>query len=158
MVDVVDKSTRSRMMSGIQSKNTKPELLVRRGLHGLGFRYSLHSKTLPGKPDLVFAKYKAIIQINGCFWHAHDCHLFTWPKTRKHFWETKLKSNQQRDKQNLEQYQKLGWRVLSIWECALKGNGRLPSSDVIVIAAKWLKSDSRKAEIRGRSKYSGHDT
>lgn len=90
MADVVTPEKRSKMMSGIQGKNTKPELTIRKGLHALGFRYRLHGKTLPGKPDLVFPKYKAVIFIHGCFWHAHHCHLFKWPSTRVDFWQEKI--------------------------------------------------------------------
>ena len=100
MVDVHDKATRSRNMSRIQDKNTKPELIIREGLHRQGFRYRLHSPRLPGKPDMVFPKPRAIILINGCFWHQHECHLFKWPKTRKDFWQKKIFSNRDRAKRN----------------------------------------------------------
>ena len=93
MNDVVDSATRSRMMSGIKGKNTKPELMVRSGLHRLGYRFRLHRKDLPGKPDLVFAKHRAVIFVHGCFWHYHDCHLFKMPSTRREFWETKIGRN-----------------------------------------------------------------
>jgi DNA mismatch endonuclease (patch repair protein) len=150
MVDVVDKKTRSRMMSGIQGKNTRPELVLRSGLHRLGFRFRLHVKVLPGKPDLVFPKYRALIQINGCFWHGHDCHLFKWPSTRKEFWRDKIRLNIDRDRRNAVRYQELGWRCLTIWECALKGKTRLGPEQVIEITAKWLQFDDQSAEIRGQ--------
>jgi DNA mismatch endonuclease (patch repair protein) len=85
MTDIADKATRSRIMSGICGKNTKPEILIRKGLHALGFRCRLHSPKLPGKPDIVLPKYKAIILVNGCFWHSHNCYLFKWPSTIKEF-------------------------------------------------------------------------
>lgn len=150
MVDVVDKKARSKMMTGIKGKNTKPELIVRRGLHRLGFRYRLHSRKLPGKPDLVFTRYKAIILVNGCFWHQHDCHLFKWPSTRKAFWRNKITGNKQRDLLNRERYRQSGWRVLVIWECALKGKTRQPVNEVIQAAAEWLTGDQGDAEITGR--------
>ena len=98
MVDVVDKATRSRMMSGIQGKNTKPELLVRKYLHGRGLRFRLHARELPGKPDLVFPKYKAVVFVHGCFWHRHaGCKYATTPGSREQFWTNKLSENVARD-------------------------------------------------------------
>ncbi len=149
MVDVVDKPTRSRMMSGIRGKNTRPELLIRQGLHRLGFRYSLHNKNLPGKPDLVFAKYHALIFIHGCFWHAHACHLFKWPRTRPEFWRKKISENQERDARQQQTLQQAGWRSLIIWECALKGKTRLPLPEILHTAANWLQFDNQNAEISG---------
>ena len=151
MSDVVDKSTRSRMMAGIQGKHTRPELLIRQGLHRLGFRYTLHNKDLPGKPDLVFRKYKAVIFIHGCFWHAHDCHLFKWPGTRVEFWRQKISGNMQRDEKQQQQLEKLGWRGLIIWECALKGKYKLPFKEVINTSANWLQFDTQNAEIRSKT-------
>ena len=151
MVDVVDKKLRSRMMSGISGKNTKPEMLIRKGLHRRGFRYRLHKSDLPGKPDLVFPKYKAIILINGCFWHQHDCHLFKWPSTREEFWRKKILGNKARDERNLKIYSELGWKVLVIWECAIKGKTRRPLSEVIETAVEWLQLDTQNSEVSGRS-------
>lgn len=151
MTDVVSKPVRSRMMAGIQGKNTKPELLIRQGLHRLGFRYALHSKELPGKPDLVFRKFKAVIFIHGCFWHAHDCHLFKWPSTRPDFWREKIRSNRERDEKQKQQLNKQGWRSLVIWECALKGKYKLAYKDVINTAANWLQFDTQNAEIRSKT-------
>ena len=105
MTDIVDKATRSRMMSGIRGKDTRPEVLVRKALHALGFRYRLHNKSLPGKPDLSFPKYKAVIFIHGCFWHGHSCRYFKVPKTRTDFWQDKINSNRLRDAQQLVQLQ-----------------------------------------------------
>lgn len=149
MVDVVNRATRSRMMSGIKDKNTRPELLIRQGLHRLGFRYSLHNKKLPGKPDMVFSKYKAVIFIHGCFWHAHKCHLFKWPKTRPEFWREKIGGNARRDEQQKQALEKLGWRILVIWECALKGKNKLPLNEVIHTTANWLQFDNQNAELVG---------
>ena len=120
MVDVVDKATRSRMMSGIQGKNTKPELLVRKYLHGRGLRFRLHAKELPGKPDLVFPKYKVAVFVHGCFWHQHlGCKYAYVPQSNAAFWREKLQSNNERDKIKATALKKLGWRVLVIWECSL---------------------------------------
>ena len=142
MTDIVSPDKRSKMMAGIKGKDTRPEILIRKALHRQGFRYSLHRKDLPGKPDLVLPKYNAVIFINGCFWHAHDCHLFKWPKTRPEFWREKIGGNKERDKRNLDKLSELGWRVLIIWECALKGRQRLDFEQVLTTASNWLKSES----------------
>jgi DNA mismatch endonuclease (patch repair protein) len=127
MVDVVDKATRSRMMSGIQGKNTKPELLVRKYLHSRGLRFRLHAKELPGKPDLVFPKYKAVVFVHGCFWHRHSgCKYATTPSSREHFWTNKLSENVARDSYQIAALNGLGLRVFVVWECELRdGTTRL---------------------------------
>ena len=149
MVDVVDSKTRSRMMSGIRSKNTKPELLIRKGLHAKGFRFLLHDKRLPGKPDLVLPGYSAVIFVHGCFWHGHDCHLFKWPKTRRAFWRKKILRNQTKDMENNASLKKDGWYILTIWECALKGRTRRPMDKVLDMTADWLFTGLRDRQIRG---------
>ena len=149
MTDVHSKETRSKNMAAVSGKNTKPELLIRKALHRLGFRFRLHDKNLPGKPDLVLPKYKAVIFINGCFWHHHDCHLFTWPATRKDFWRTKIEANKARDIETVKQLRSMGWRVLTIWECSLKGKSRLPMDALTSTVSKWIKGDSAELEIRG---------
>ncbi|PSJ46027.1 very short patch repair endonuclease [Zobellella taiwanensis] len=121
MVDVVDKKTRSRMMSGIQGKNTGPEMLLRHYLHARGFRYRLHVANLPGKPDLVLPKYRLCIFVHGCFWHRHpECRYATTPATNRDFWLKKLTDNRERDERSRLQLQELGWRVFEIWECGLR--------------------------------------
>lgn len=137
-MDVVTPSVRSRMMSGIRGKNTKPELLIRKAMFARGFRYRLHDNSLPGKPDLVFPKYRAIIQINGCFWHGHNCPLFKWPSSRPEFWKEKITGNQQRDITNCQELERMGWRVLTVWECALKGKHKLPFGELMHIVVSWL--------------------
>ncbi len=149
-MDVVNKQKRSEMMSGIKGKDTRGELAIRKGLHKLGFRYQLHRKDLPGKPDLVFPKYNAVIFVNGCFWHAHNCHLFKWPSSRPEFWQEKISNNKIRDTNNLNKYIDIGWKVLTIWECSLKGKTRRNLNEVINTAANWLLYDSQNAEIEGR--------
>lgn len=119
-------------MSQIKGKNTKIELIIRKKLWSLGYRYRLHKKDLPGKPDLVFPKYKTVIFINGCFWHRHGCKYTTNPKTRKEFWEIKFKQNIERDKKNISELKKAGWRVLVIWECEIKDNSDKLISDRII--------------------------
>lgn len=134
-MDVVDAATRSRMMSGIRSRNTTPELAVRRALHAAGLRYRLHDRSLPGSPDLVFPRYKAVIFVNGCFWHAHaGCRYFKLPATRREFWERKLQSNVARDSANLGALQASGWRVAVVWECALRAGADLSPLE------RWLRS------------------
>jgi len=140
------------MMAGIGGKNTTPELLMRSGLHALGFRYRLHGTDLPGKPDIVFTKYKALILVNGCFWHRHNCHLFKWPKTRRSFWEKKLRDNAAKDSINLAELENLVWRVLMVWECALKGRTRRQLPEVIHTAAHWIQFGEKSAVIEGRVK------
>ena len=150
MPDVVAPHVRSRMMAGIRGRNTKPELILRSGLHRAGFRYRIHVRDIPGKPDLVFPKYNAVIFAHGCFWHGHNCTLFKWPSTRQDFWRTKITGNAARDAKTKEQLLTAGWRVLVVWECALKGAGRIPIESVFEQTANWLRSDRRNSEIRGR--------
>ncbi|MGV3580212.1 very short patch repair endonuclease [Brevundimonas sp.] len=148
MADVVDPATRSRMMSGIRGKNTKPELIVRKALHGRGFRYRLHCK-LPGKPDLCLPRYGAVVFVHGCFWHGHDCHLFKWPSTRPEFWREKIARNRAVDSAAYEHLQEQEWRVATVWECALKGRTRLQLEEVVQRLESWLRSDVASLEIEG---------
>ena len=149
MTDVHDAATRSRNMSAIRGKDTKPELIIRKALHARGYRYRLHVKRLPGKPDLVFRKYHAVIFVHGCFWHRHDCDSFKWPKTRTAFWKKKINGNKALDKRHYEQLKEQGWRVLVIWECAVRGKNRLPVGKITEKIAAWLESRGKYAEFRG---------
>lgn len=149
MADIVTAEVRSRMMSGIRGTNTKPELLLRKGLHAMGFRFRLHERSLPGKPDIVLPRYKAVIFAHGCFWHGHDCHLFKWPSTRPEFWQAKIARNRAVDERTDAALEGAGWRQAIVWECALKGKTRLPLEDVIQSCAEWLRSDRPRLEIRG---------
>jgi len=151
--DVVDSITRSRMMSGIRGTNTRPELLIRRGLHCRGFRYRLHDRKLPGKPDMAFAAFRSVIFVNGCFWHGHECHLFKWPATREEFWRQKICRNRDKDRENREALRSAGWRILTIWECAMKGRYRRSIDNVHNLAAEWLRSGVGDSEI---SNLEGH--
>lgn len=120
-MDSLSPEKRSWNMSQIRGKNTKPELAVRSALHRLGFRFSLHRKDLPGKPDLVLPKYHAAIFVHGCFWHRHKgCKLAYSPKTKQEFWQQKFSSNVDRDKRNLDAIAELGWNPIVIWECEIK--------------------------------------
>jgi DNA mismatch endonuclease (patch repair protein) len=124
MTDVVDQATRSRMMSGIRGKNTKPELSLRRALHRLGLRFRIHSAKLPGKPDIVFPKFRAVVQVHGCFWHRHrGCRFATTPASRTDFWQTKFDATLERDKSTELALRSLGWRTAVVWECELKDLG-----------------------------------
>ena len=118
MADIVDSRKRSEMMSGIQGRDTAPEIIVRRIAHRLGFRFRLYRKDLPGRPDLVFPRYRTVVFVHGCFWHRHlGCQYAYTPKTRVKFWAGKFSQNVARDRRNEEALARLGWRVLVIWEC-----------------------------------------
>lgn len=122
-MDIVDSATRARMMSGIRGKNTVPEMLVRRFLHARGYRYRVHRKDLPGKPDLVLPRLKVCIFVHGCFWHRHPgCVYATTPKTRPEFWSEKFQKNVRRDLANIDALEAAGWNVLIVWECHLKND------------------------------------
>ncbi|RSN81530.1 DNA mismatch endonuclease Vsr [Acinetobacter baumannii] len=147
MVDIVDSATRSRMMANIKGKNTKPELLIRSLLHAQGFRFRIHRKDLPGKPDIVLPKYKAIIFIHGCFWHGHEnCRLFKLPASRTEFWEAKICKNQKNDLAAKELLLKDGWRICTIWECAIRKSKKDPLA-LMDILTKWLLSKESLVEI-----------
>ena len=121
MADVHDKKTRSYNMSQIKATDTKPELLVRKFLHAQGFRYKLHDKTLPGKPDIVLPKYKTIVFIHGCFWHGQsNCKYFVVPKTRTDWWLNKINNNNANDVKAIKALRKEGWKIITVWECRLK--------------------------------------
>ena len=120
MADNHSKEVRSMNMSHIRSKNSKPEELVRKYLFSKGFRYRKNVKALPGCPDIVLPKYKTVIFVNGCFLHKHDCPRFVWPSSNEEYWRPKIMGNVERDKRNADELQKLGWKVLVVWECELK--------------------------------------
>ena len=147
--DTVSSAVRSRMMAAVKGKNTKPELAIRSALHRSGFRFRLHRKDLPGRPDLVFPGRNAVLFVHGCFWHGHDCHLFRWPKSREDFWRGKIRRNIERDRQQREALAEAGWRIGTVWECALKGKTRLPFESVVDQCAIWLKSDIKALEVSG---------
>ncbi|WP_316897224.1 very short patch repair endonuclease [Pseudodesulfovibrio indicus] len=133
MADIVDSKTRSRMMSGIKGKNTKPEMLVRRHLHRKGLRFRLHRKDLPGKPDLIFPGRMIALFVHGCFWHRHEgCPKATTPSTNSRFWEKKFSGNVSRDKRVKDELEQLGWKVLVIWECQLSTEKLDELADVIM--------------------------
>lgn len=147
MVDVVDSATRSRMMSGIRGRNTKPEILIRSLLHRQGFRFRLHVRDMPGKPDIVLPRYRAVVFVHGCFWHGHNCPLFKLPGTRPDFWSEKIERNQNNDNRAKAALLEDGWRVGVIWECALRGAGK-NIEGVAQSLAEWLRSDTPLIEVR----------
>lgn len=144
MIDIVDQSTRSRMMAAIGGRNTKPEIVLRRALHSLGFRFRLHSKQVVGRPDIVLAKHNAAIFVHGCFWHRHEgCRYKTTPASRQEFWTAKFEANVARDSVVRTALLERGWRVAIVWECALR------KPDQVLVASERLSSWllSRESEI-----------
>lgn len=147
-MDVVKKDVRSRMMSGIRGKDTKPELVVRRYLHAKGFRFRLHERRLPGCPDLVLAKWDVVVFVHGCFWHGHEgCRYFRVPATRTDFWGGKISGNANRDIENQRKLLELGWRVIVIWECAIRNDQEKALSEL----AKHIRGDVLTAQIQSRA-------
>lgn len=127
------------MMSGIKGKNTKPELFIRRALFAVGFRYRLHDAKLAGRPDLVFPQYKTVLFINGCFWHGHQCSLFKIPTSNRDFWVNKISKNKENDLSNKEILINSGWKVVTIWECSIRGKQRLKLDELITTVSSFIK-------------------
>lgn len=143
MVDVVDKGTRSRMMAGIRGRDTKPELFLRKSLHGMGFRYRIGGSGLPGRPDLVFPSRRLAVLVHGCFWHKHDCRYFKWPAQNADFWRRKIEANAKRDGETMLRLEQLYWRAEVVWECELRATGfSLPNPAVTRISG-LLRSSAR---------------
>lgn len=155
-MDHLSPATRRRVMASIHGKDTKPELFIRKALHSLGFRFRCHYKPLPGKPDIVLPMYKAVILVNGCFWHGHDCHIFKMPKSRTSFWEQKISRNQNRDQDNKTMIAHLGWRVLIVWECAIQGREKLSPDYLIGYIARWILTGEQATEVRGNPLKADH--
>jgi len=145
-MDVVDVATRSRMMSGIRGKNTRPELVVRSLLHAEGFRFRLHRKDLPGSPDIVLSKFRTVILVHGCFWHLHSgCRLAKLPASNAEFWSQKLENNRARDLRKTDELLASGWRVLVVWECATRL--RELRATLQAELSDWILSDFGTGEI-----------
>ncbi len=152
MADIVDRATRSRMMAGIGGKDTKPELILRRELHARGLRYRLHDRTLPGTPDLVFRRFGAVCFVHGCFWHRHPgCPDATHPATRPEFWQAKFRANVARDRRAREALLDVGWRVATVWECALRG---ARAQETALALHDWLHGTGRRSQTTFESSKS----
>src|ERR1035437_4233295 len=149
MADVHDKETRSYNMSRIKGKDTKPEMLVRKFLHANGFRFKLHDKNLPGKPDIVLPKYKTVIFVQGCFWHGHDnCKYASVPKTRTEWWLNKINGNKQKDIINIRKLSLAGWKVICIFECSLKKNNKDKSLTNIINRLNKISNVKRNKKLK----------
>lgn len=151
MTDVLTTEQRRLNMSRIRGRDTKPEMLLRRALHARGLRFRLHRRDLPGCPDLVFPRFHAVIFVHGCFWHHHDCPMFKWPATRKDFWSRKIKGNVERDRKAQAALAEEEWRILLIWECAMRGPHRRPVRTVADDVVRWLKKEEREGVIKGKA-------
>jgi DNA mismatch endonuclease (patch repair protein) len=147
MTDVLTPAQRRLNMSRIRGKDTKPELVLRHGLHLRGFRFRLHRRDLPGCPDLVFPRFRAALFINGCFWHGHDCPMFKFPSTRTEFWAVKIAGNRERDAQALDNLSARGWRTLTVWECTLRGPMRRPVDEVLDGVVTWLRAGAAEVGV-----------
>lgn len=143
MVDVHTPEIRSKNMRAIRSANTKPELKIRKALYAAGFRYRLHGKGLPGKPDIVLPKYKTVILVHGCFWHGHNCRYFKVPETRSEFWLNKIRANQTNDLKVIQQLNLSGWHVIQVWECETRPSGAGADQIANTIANLLTQRDER---------------
>ena len=147
MTDVHSAEARSRNMAAIRGKDTKPEMTIRRALHAKGFRYRLHNRELPGRPDLVFRKHKAVIFVHGCFFHGHKCRTFRWPASNVDFWRAKIGSNWKRDLRVLAVLRQAGWRTAVVWECAVRATGGPTIAATELALIQWLRSKEPSLEI-----------
>jgi len=139
VTDVLTPAQRRLNMSRIRGRDTKPEMIVRRGLHALGLRYKLHDKTLPGRPDLVLPRFKTVVFVHGCFWHAHRCANSKMPSTRPEFWQRKIKGNAERDIRVQRALQEQGWRVVVVWECTLRAAGKTSAVGLLSDLARLIR-------------------
>lgn len=135
------------MMSGIRCANTKPEIHIRSLIHRQGFRFRLHVRDLPGVPDIVLLRFRAVIFVHGCFWHGHDCHLFKMPSTRREFWDSKIVRNRENDQRVVEALHLRGWRVATVWECTIKGRSKLDDNMLAERLAVWLRHGHNDLEL-----------
>lgn len=150
-MDTVDRQTRSKIMASVGQKNTGAELLLRSTLHKIGLRYRLHDRSLPGSPDLVFPRFKAVAFVHGCYWHSHGCYRTTIPKSRREFWIEKFFANRERDERNICRLIAEGWRVMVVWECSLLGKDSLTEGEVARQFRTWLAGRLQRGDISGSS-------
>lgn len=134
-------------MSGIRGHNTRIEVAVRKALFARGFRYRLNDKALPGKPDMVFSRWRAVVFVHGCYWHGHDCALFRLPSSNREFWRTKIEGNRARDARNMSALNSLGWRIGEVWECALRNKGPKGLETVANRLSAWLRGQEQSETI-----------
>ncbi|WP_081873362.1 very short patch repair endonuclease [Sphingobium chlorophenolicum] len=149
MADVLTPELRRLNMSRVRGRDTKPEMIIRRGLHARGLRFRLHRRDLPGRPDIVLPSRKTVLFIHGCFWHGHDCPLFRMPATRPDFWRQKITANRLRDATAVTALGGLGWRVGVVWECALRGARRLSTEILLDRLVDFIAGSELLIEIRG---------
>lgn len=144
---------RSQIMSRVRGKDTKPEMIIRRGLHARGYRYRVHDKKLPGRPDIVLPRWRTVIEVRGCFWHGHE-NCGRMPKSRQEFWGPKIAGNRERDARNEAALRDAEWRLLIVWECCLAGTGRCDREELLDRIADWVRGDDGFAELEGARKPS----
>ena len=150
VVDVLTPAQRQLNMSRIRGRDTSPELLLRKALYSCGLRYRLHVRTPPGRPDIVLQRYRAVLQVHGCFWHGHDCPMFKIPATRPEFWKEKIDGNRKRDQRTFRELQQDGWRIATVWECSLRGPARRTADEVARLCHSFLNGNRSDVEISGR--------
>lgn len=150
MADVLTAEQRRLNMSRIRGRDTKPEMVIRRGLHARGLRYRLQDRSLPGRPDLVFPRHKAVIFVHGCFWHGHNCSMFKLPGTRPEFWTAKIEANCTRDRRANEALVTQAWRILTVWECSLRGPARWPTDELLDTCVAFIRGNAHQLELSGR--------
>jgi DNA mismatch endonuclease (patch repair protein) len=146
-MDTVDKATRSRIMASVGQRDTGVEVMLRSALHRMGLRYRLHVRSLPGSPDLVFPRYRAVVFVHGCYWHAHGCHRSTVPRSSHGFWSEKFAANRLRDAKKEAALINAGWRVMTVWECTLRGKTARQPEEVAAAIRKWLRSSARHGRV-----------
>ena len=149
MMDRLTPEQRSLLMSRVRGRDTKPEMTVRKLLHALGFRFRLHRRDLPGTPDVVLPRWKAIILVNGCFFHGHQCPSFRLPSSNREFWQEKIRRNRERDALTAAALLSREWRVLTVWECALRGPPRIPPAALGTALLVFLKGEEKSADLTG---------
>lgn len=152
MSDTLTSAQRSLRMANIRRRNTTPELTVRRLVHGLGFRFRTCIPSLPGSPDLVLRRWNCAIFVHGCFWHGHSCYLFRLPSTRSQWWAEKIAANRARDATKEAELLASGWRVITVWQCALSGRDKLSAEALSSKLNRFIRAKSTRAEVRGRPK------
>lgn len=154
MVDRLTVEQRRLNMSRVRSKGTSPEIAVRRILHSLGYRFRLHRRDLPGTPDIVLPRHRVAVFVHGCFWHGHQCQLFRVPATRTEFWTTKIETNRRRDAIAKTSLISDGWRTMCIWECAVRGRGRISEEELGLAITAFLSGSTKDSDIVGTLSFS----